>query len=55
MKPSEADKPFAREIPLYPEGSAVDDLVGGAETLSETSGETTRTHRSLQAIFLRLI
>lgn len=39
MKPSEEDKPFAREIPLYLEGSAVDDLVGGAETLSETSGE----------------
>lgn len=39
MKPSEDDKPFAREIPLYLEGSAVDDLVGGAEPISETSGE----------------
>ena len=37
MKPSEDDKPFAREIPLYLEGSAVDDLVGGAETLSGTA------------------
>lgn len=39
MKPSEEDKPFAREIPLYLEGSAVDDLVGGAELISETSGD----------------
>lgn len=37
MKPSEADKPFAREIPLYLEGSAVDDLVGGAEPISGTA------------------
>lgn len=38
MKPSEEDKPFAREIPLYLEGRAVDDLVGEAEPISETSG-----------------
>ena len=37
MKPSEDDKPFAREIPLYLEGSAVDDLVGGAEPISGTT------------------
>ena len=37
MKPSEDDKPFAREIPLYLEGSAVDDLVGGAEPISGTA------------------
>lgn len=37
MKPSEEDKPFAREIPLYLEGSAVDDLVGGAEPISGTT------------------
>lgn len=37
MKPSEEDKPFAREIPLYLEGSAVDDLVGGAEPISGTA------------------
>lgn len=37
IKPSEDDKPFAREIPLYLEGRAVDDLVGGAEPISGTS------------------
>lgn len=37
MKPSEEEKPFAREIPLYLEGRAVDDLVGGAEPVSGTS------------------
>ena len=37
IKPSEDDKPFAREIPLYLEGRAVDDLVGGAEPVSGTS------------------
>ncbi len=37
MKPSEEEKPFAREIPLYLEGRAVDDLVGGAEPISGTT------------------
>ena len=37
MKPSEEEKPFAREIPLYLEGRAVDDLVGGAELISGTT------------------
>ncbi len=38
MKPSEEDKPFAREIPLYLEGRAVDDLVGGAKPVSGMAG-----------------
>jgi hypothetical protein len=37
MKPSEEEKPFAREIPLYLEGRAVDDLVGGAKPISGTT------------------
>ena len=37
MKPSEEEKPFAKEIPLYLEGRAVDDLVGGAKPISGTT------------------
>lgn len=38
IEPSEALKPFAGNIPLYPEGRAVDDLVGGAEPISGVTG-----------------
>lgn len=57
MKPSEEDKPFAKEIPLYLEGRAVDDLVGEAEPISGTTewaeksfGETSPLSEALDGV-----